>query len=45
MYLRRTKVNSVETVDSTFFYVYYDDSDDGEDNPHWAMVDMIATTN
>ena len=44
MYLTRTGENQVEHVDSTFFFVYYDDSDDGTDNPHWAMVDMIATT-
>ncbi len=30
------------TMDSTFYFVYYDDSDDGEINPHWILADMIA---
>ena len=35
----------VSKFDSTIYFVYYDDSDDGVDNPHWAIVDMISTTN
>lgn len=34
----------VNTIDSTFYFVRYDDSDDGVDNPHWAIADMIAAT-
>ena len=34
----------VDALDSTFYFVYYDDTDDGVDNPHWAIADMIATT-
>lgn len=34
----------VNTIDSTFYFVLYDDSDDGVDNPHWAIADMIAAT-
>lgn len=45
MTLTRTSEKSTDTIDSTFYFVYYDDSDDGVDNPHWAMVDMIAKTN
>ncbi|MGN0165728.1 MAG: hypothetical protein ACI39R_06060 [Lachnospiraceae bacterium] len=45
MYLTRTGETRVDTIDSTFYFVKYDDSDDGVDNPHWAIVDMIATTN
>ncbi len=44
MYLTRTGATVVETMDSTFYFVRYDDSDDGVDNPHWSIVDMIATT-
>lgn len=39
-----------ETVDSTFYFVYIDDTteetgnEDNIDNPHWCMVDMVATT-
>ena len=29
----------VDSMDSTFYFVYYDDTDDGADNPHWALVD------
>ena len=32
-------VNKVDVVDSTYYFVYYDDSEDGIDNPHWALVD------
>lgn len=45
MYLTRTGETRVDVIDSTFYFVNYDDSDDGVDNPHWAIVDMIATTN
>lgn len=45
MYLTKTGETRVDTIDSTFYFVKYDDSDDGVDNPHWAIVDMIATTN
>ncbi len=44
MYLTKTGAVVMETMDSTFYFVKYDDSDDGVDNPHWAIVDMIATT-
>lgn len=32
-------VSKVDSVDSTFYFVYADDSDDGVANPHWAVVD------
>ncbi|MBQ4284128.1 MAG: hypothetical protein IJB96_09400 [Lachnospira sp.] len=44
MHLTKTGATVVETVNSTFYFVKYDDSDDGVNNPHWAIVDMIATT-
>lgn len=34
----------VNTINSTFYFVKYDDSEDGVDNPHWAIADMIADT-
>lgn len=48
-----TKVGNrpqAQTVDSTFYFVNIDDTseafgnDDGVNNPHWCMVDMVATT-
>lgn len=30
--------------DSTVYFVYYDDTDDGTDNPQWYIADIIATT-
>ena len=44
MILTRTKEKISNDYDSTVFFVYYDDSDDGVDNPHWCIADMIATT-
>ncbi len=44
MILTRTGEKSVDSIDSTFYFVNYDDTDDGVDNPHWAIVDMISTT-
>lgn len=43
MHLNRGS-DSLDVMDSTFIFAYYDDSDDGTDNPHWAIVDMIANT-
>ena len=31
-------------MNSTLYFVYYDDSDDGVDNPHWTLGDMISAT-
>lgn len=28
-----------DTMHSTFYFVYYDDTDNGTDDPHWAIVD------
>lgn len=44
MTLTRNGDKVTDEIDSTFYFVNYDDSDDGQDNPHWAMVDMIAKT-
>lgn len=40
MYLTRTKQNTTDDIDMTIYFVNYDDSDDGVDNPHWAMAYM-----
>ncbi len=45
MYLQKAGSTRVNTINATFYFVYYDDTDDGEDNPHWAIADMVATTN
>ena len=44
MVLTRTGEKISNDFDSTVFFIYYDDSDDGIDNPHWCIADMIATT-
>ena len=44
MILTRTKEKQTNDFDSTVFFVYVDDSDDGVNNPHWCIADMIATT-
>ncbi len=45
MHLTKTGQDRVNVMDSTFWFVYYDDTDDGQDNPHWAIAEMIAATN
>jgi hypothetical protein len=45
MCLTVTGQTSVNTIDSTFYFVQYDDTDDGVDNPHWTIVDMEANVN
>lgn len=32
------------SVDMTVYYVYTDDTDDGADNSHWAIADMVTKT-
>ena len=32
-------LNYVDPLDSTFYFVYVDDTDDGVNNPHWAVID------
>jgi len=44
MILTRTGEKISNDFDSTVFFINYDDSDDGIDNPHWCIADMIATT-
>ena len=44
MILTKTGAKAQDTLNSTFYFVNYDDSEDGVDNPHWAIVDMIAST-
>ncbi|MBP5495004.1 MAG: hypothetical protein J6X97_07885 [Lachnospiraceae bacterium] len=44
MILTRTSEKISNDFDSTVFFIYYDDSDDGINNPHWCIADMIATT-
>ena len=40
MHLTRTGENTTDDIDMIIYYVYYDDTDDGTDNPHWAMAYM-----
>ena len=44
MILTRTGEKISNDFDSTVFFIYYDDTDDGVNNPHWCIADMIATT-
>ncbi|MBR0132978.1 MAG: phosphodiester glycosidase family protein [Lachnospiraceae bacterium] len=40
LHLNRTGENITDTFDSILFFVNVDDTDDGADNPHWAIADM-----
>ncbi len=42
--LTRTQEKITNDYDSTVFFILYDDTDDGVENPHWCIADMIATT-
>ncbi len=44
MILTRTKEKISNDFDSTVFFINIDDTDDGTDNPHWCIADIIATT-
>ena len=35
-------VNKPDEVNGTYYFVYADDTDDGVNNPHWALVDNSA---
>lgn len=40
-----TRANTViDTMHSTFYFVLCDDTDDGKDNPHWAIADIKEIT-
>ena len=41
MHLTLTGQTVYDVIDSTFFFVKYDDTDDGEINPRWVIADMI----
>ena len=36
--------DKVDRMHEKLYFVYYDDTNDGENNPHWKMVDMKAIT-
>ncbi len=44
MRLTKTGAKATSVMDSTFYFVYYDDTDDGVDNPRWAAVDKLTNT-
>ncbi len=44
MILNKTGQLRTITIDTTNFYVYVDDTDDGVLNPHWCVADMKTTT-
>lgn len=37
--LTRTGEEVDDVINSTFYFVKYDDTDNGKDDPHWALVD------
>jgi len=44
MKLTKTGRYSDNPLDSTFYFVYIDQTDDGEDNPKWLLLEMISNT-
>jgi hypothetical protein len=45
MTLSRSGAPRTDIFNSRLFFVYYDDSDDGLDNPRWLIADMQAIVN
>lgn len=39
MVLTHTGAQVNDVINSTFYFVNYDDTDNGKDDPHWALVD------
>lgn len=44
MHLTKNNNHVTMHINSYFYYVYIDDSDDGVDNPRWALLDMLSAT-
>jgi len=44
MHLTKNNKHVTQHIDEYFYYIYIDDSDDGVDNPRWALVDMLSAT-
>ncbi len=42
MHLTRNGNLRLDVCDMTYFFVNLDDTDDGIDNPHWCVVDMVS---
>ncbi len=40
MYLTEKKMQVTDEMNSTFYFMYYDETDDGIDNPHWVIIDI-----
>ena len=36
--------DKVDVMHDKLYFVYYDDTDDGKDNPQWKMIEMKAVT-
>jgi len=36
----RNEGEIVDIMNSTFYFLYYDETDDGKDNPHWVIADI-----
>lgn len=39
MVLKRTGAEVNDVINSTFYFVNYDDTDNGKDDPHWVLAD------
>ena len=40
MYLTSYKMDVDDVMNSTFYFMNYDDTEDGKDNPHWVIIDI-----
>ena len=42
LHLTRTHEDVLDVTDSNYIFLCIDDSDDGTDNPHWCIADMVT---
>lgn len=40
MYLTEKRMQVTDEMNSTFYFMYYDETDDGIDNAHWVILDI-----
>jgi len=43
MHLTSRDMDVDDVMNSTFFFMNYDDTEDGEDNPQWVIIDIQET--
>ena len=40
MDLYTRNIKTTDEMNSTFYFMYYDETDDGKENPRWVILDI-----